>query len=49
MNMSYLSHLLLFIFRRHKTKFITNNLYCDLQSTINDAFVVAAKYQDKGK
>ena len=49
MNMSYLSHLLLFIFRRHKTKFLTNNLYCDLQSTINDAFVVAAKYQDKGK
>ena len=44
LNMSHLSHLLLYIFRRHKSKFITKNLYCDLQSTIQDAFVVAAKF-----
>ena len=48
LNMSHLGHLLLFIFRRYKTKFMTNNLYSDLQSTIADAFVVAAKFQQKG-
>lgn len=48
LNLAHLSHLLLFIFRRHSTKFLTNNLYSDIQSTIADAFVVTAKFQLKG-
>ncbi len=43
-NLSYLSHILLFVYRRQGTSFLTNALYSDIQSTIQDAFVCAAVY-----
>ncbi len=44
-DLATLAHLLLFVYRRHLTKFMTNNLYSDLQSTIQDAFIAAAKFK----
>ncbi|CAF0901874.1 unnamed protein product [Brachionus calyciflorus] len=46
-NLACLSHLLLYVFRKHKTKYITNDLYHDLQSTVQDAFISTAIYQKK--
>ncbi len=46
-NLAILSHLLLFIFRRNKTDFITNSLYLDFQSIIQDAFVCVAKHKQQ--
>jgi hypothetical protein len=42
-NLALLSHVILFVYRKHKTAFLTNDLYSDIQSTIQDAFVCAAK------
>ena len=36
-------HLLLFIYRKQKTNFLTNDLYYDIPETIQDAYVCAAK------
>ena len=44
-NLSYLSFFLLFIFRLNKTIFSTTNLYCDLQATIQDAYVCTANFK----
>ena len=41
------SHMLFFIYRRWRTKFITNDLYQDLQSTIQDAFNTAAIFRSQ--
>ena len=46
-NLAILSHLLLFIFRRHKTNFMTKDLYMDIQSTIQDAFVVTSYFKSE--
>ena len=37
------AHLLLLIYRKQKTNFLTNDLYYDIQETIQDAYVCAAK------
>lgn len=37
--LAYCSHLLLFIYRKWRTRFITRDLYMDIQSTIQDAFI----------
>jgi len=42
-NLSLAAHLLLFIYRKQKTNFLTNDLYYDIQETIQDAYVCAAK------
>ena len=47
LQLSYLSHLLLYSYRRNFNSFLTTNLYSDIQSTIQDAFVCAAIFQDK--
>lgn len=47
--LAYCSHLLLFIFRKWGTKFITKDLYLDLQSTIQDAFLVTEVFNRKNK
>jgi hypothetical protein len=44
--LSHLSHILLFVFRRNNVNFLTTNLYADIQSTIQDAFVSAAIMQE---
>lgn len=44
--LSFLSHILLYSFRRNGTKFLTTDLYADIQSTIQDAFVCAAIFQE---
>ena len=44
--LSQLAHIMLVVFRRHRTQFITNNLYTDIQSTIQDAFVSAAIFHE---
>jgi hypothetical protein len=36
--LAYASHLLLFIYREHKTEFLTFQLYSDIQAIIQDAF-----------
>jgi hypothetical protein len=41
-DLAALAHYLLFIFRRHKTYFMTKDLYCDIQTTIQDAFICAS-------
>lgn len=43
--LAYLSHILLYVFRKNHTSFFTTNLYTDIQSTIQDAFVCAAIFQ----
>ena len=45
-NMSNLSHLLLIIYRKKQTQFLTNDLYNDIQSTIQDAYFSTAKIID---
>lgn len=40
-----LSHLLLFIYRKSKSKFMTKDLYSDLQSTIQDAFICTSFFK----
>lgn len=42
-NLSLLSHILLFVYKKQRTLFLTNDLFCGIQSTIQDAFVCAAK------
>jgi hypothetical protein len=44
-DLATLAHVLLFVYRRQQTKFMTNNLYCDIQSTIQDSFIAAAKFK----
>ena len=46
-SLAKLAFMLLYIYRRNKNHFITKDLYCDIQSTIKDAFVCTAKYQKK--
>ena len=46
-NLAILSHLLLFIYGRNKTNFLSNTLYLDIQMIVQDAFVCAAKNQRK--
>lgn len=45
--LAYCSHLLFFIYRKWKTRFITSQLYYDIQCTIQDAFCVAEAYNFK--
>ena len=42
-NLSLAAYLLLFIYRKQKTNFLTNDLYYEIQETIQDAYVCAAK------
>lgn len=44
-NLAQLSFMLLIIYRRNGTSFITNDLYSDIQSTIQNAYVVAAYFR----
>lgn len=46
-SLAKLAFMLLYIYRRNKNHFITKDLYCDIHSTIQDAFVCTAKYQKK--
>lgn len=39
--LAYCSHLMFFIYRKWKNKFLTKDLYLDIQSTIQDAFICA--------
>ncbi len=47
--LAYASHLLLFIYRQHKTEFLTFQLYCDIQSIIQDAFKNAEFFNNHDK
>lgn len=49
MQLSYASFLLLFIYRKFKSSFLTKDLYSDLQSTIQDAFVCVSIYMKHNK
>ena len=44
-DLAQLAHMLLYIFRKHKQKFITTDLYMDLQSTIQDAYICVSLFQ----
>ena len=44
--LAQLSFMLLIIYRRNGTSFMTNDLYSDIQSTIQNAYVAAAYYRD---
>ena len=46
-NLAQLSFMLLIIYRRNGSSFITNDLYSDIQSTIQDAFVAASHFRVK--
>ena len=46
--LSELGFILLIIYRQLGTDFMTNALYLDIQSTIQDAFVVASRFKVKG-
>jgi hypothetical protein len=46
-SLALLAHLLLYIYRKHKTNFMTNDLYSDIQSTIQSVFITVAKFQSK--
>ena len=43
--LAYCAHLLFFIYRKWKKHFMTKDLYHDIQSTIQDAFIAAHKCQ----
>jgi hypothetical protein len=45
LKLSKLAHLLLFIYRKHLTKFVHNSLYLDIQAIVQDAFIAAAYYK----
>ncbi len=42
------AHLMLFVYRKHKSKFMTLALFLDIQSTIQDAFNAARRFNVKG-
>ncbi len=44
-DLASLAHYLFYIFRRNKTSFITKDLYMDIQSTIQDAFICASTFK----
>jgi hypothetical protein len=44
-NLAQLSFILLIIFKKHGTKFMLGNLYLDIQSVIQDAFVAVAYFK----
>ena len=46
-SLALLAHLLLYIYRKHKTNFMTNDLYSDIQSTFQSVFITVAKFQTK--
>ncbi len=48
-HLAKLSHILLYCYRRNATNFLDDNLYCDIQSTIQDAFVSAAIHHQHSK
>jgi len=48
--LAQLSHVLLYVFvksKKEKFHFLKKDLYMDIQSTIQDAFICAAKYRAK--
>lgn len=47
--LSKLAHLMLIIYRRQRTKFITNALYNDIQSIVQDAFISAVENNPDNK
>ena len=47
-DLAQLSFLLLIIYRKHGTAFMTKDLYCDIQSAIQDAHVSVAIAQKTG-
>ncbi len=46
-NLATLAHYLFYVIRRNKTSFITKDLYMDIQSTIQDAFICASTFKSK--
>lgn len=44
-DLATLAHYLFYIYRRNKTAFMTKDLYMDIQSTIQDAFICAATFK----
>ena len=47
-DLAQLSYMLFIIYRKHGTAFMTNDLYCDLQSTVQDSYICAAIAQKRG-
>ncbi len=45
--LAYCSHLILHIYRKWKSKFITRELYLDIQSTIQDTFLSVSIFKEK--
>jgi hypothetical protein len=43
-SLAFCSHMLLFIYLQWRKRFLTKDLYCDLQATIQDAFMVVHKF-----
>jgi hypothetical protein len=48
-NLSELSFILIIIYRRHGGAFLTSQLYLDIQSTIQDAFITTAWFKKKAQ
>ena len=46
-SLAFCSHMLLFIYRKWRKNFLTKDLYCDIQATIQDAFMVVYKFHLK--
>lgn len=44
-SLAKLAFYVFFIYRKNQTKFLSNDLYSDIQSTIQDAFLAVAHYQ----
>ena len=48
-NLSQLGFILLCIYRKHGSSFISKNLYLDMQSTVQDAYISAAWFKEMTK
>ena len=48
-NLSKLSFILIVIFRKHGRAFMTKMLYLDIQSTIQDSYIIAAWFKKKAQ
>jgi hypothetical protein len=46
-DLATLAHYLFYVYRRNKTAFMTKDLYMDIQSTIQDAFICASTFKSK--